>query len=176
MAVGDESEARARSGRLDLQLSPCDLATLVNRNAAAQQVAAPERRIVVEIPAEPVLVKADADRLDQVVSNYLTNALKYSPDDRPVAVRLEVVEGEAVVSVADHGPGLAQEELSRIWELFHRVPGIEVQSGSNEVNGSMGLGLHICKQLIELHPGGSVGVESVIGAGSTFWFRLPLPS
>jgi signal transduction histidine kinase len=168
--------ARARSGRLELQLSSCDLAELVKRSVAAQQVAAPERCIELEVPAVPVLTKADADRLDQVVTNYLSNALKYSPGDQPVTVRLEVVEDRAVVSVADHGPGLAQEERSRIWDLFHRVPGIEVQSGSNEVTGSMGLGLHICKQLIELHPGGSVGVESVIGTGSEFWFRLPLDS
>jgi signal transduction histidine kinase len=89
---------------------------------------------------------------------------------------LEVVENQAVVSVTDHGPGLPPDEQSRIWELFHRVPGIEVQSWSGESSGSLGLGLHICKQLMELHPGGSVGVESIVGAGSTFWFRLPLVS
>jgi signal transduction histidine kinase len=66
------------------------------------------------------------------------------------------------------------EEQSRIWELFHRAPGIEVQPGSSQASGSLGLGLHICKQLVELHPGGSVGVESEVGEGSTFWFRLPV--
>jgi signal transduction histidine kinase len=92
------------------------------------------------------------------------------------AARLEVVENQAVVSVVDHGPGLLPEEQIRIWEVFHRVPGIEAQGGSGELSGSLGLGLHICKQLIELHPGGSVGVQSTVGEGSDFWFRLPLAS
>ena len=166
----------ARSGTLELRLAPCDLAALVRKNVTAQQAAVPERRINLEVPEALVPVEADMDRLDQVLSNYLTNALKYSSADQPVTVKLVVVENQAVVSVADHGPGLLPEEQTRIWEVFHRAPGIEVQSGNTEVSGSLGLGLHICKQLIELHPGGSVGVESVVGEGSTFWFRLPLTS
>jgi PAS domain S-box-containing protein len=167
---------RARSETLAVELAPCDLTALVQKNAAAQQATVPERRIELEVLETMVLVEADADRLDQVLSNYLTNALKYSPAEQPVTVKLEVVEHQAVVSVADHGPGLPRKEQSRIWELFHRVPGIEVQSGSGQASGSLGLGLYICKQLVELHPGGSVGVESMVGAGSTFWFRLPLAS
>jgi signal transduction histidine kinase len=81
-----------------------------------------------------------------------------------------------VASVIDLGPGLPVEELGRIWDWFHRVPGIAVQYESAQASGSLGLGLHICKKVIELHPGGSVGVDSEVGAGSTFWFRLPLTS
>jgi signal transduction histidine kinase len=143
---------------------------------ATQQETAQKRHIVLKVPAEVVPVQADADRLDQVLGNYLSNALKYSPDDQPVTVQLEVVENQAVVSVTDCGPGLPEEEQSRIWELFHRVPGIEVQSWSGESSGSLGLGLHICKLLMELHPGGCVGVDTQVGQGSTFWFRLPLAS
>jgi signal transduction histidine kinase len=123
-----------------------------------------------------VRVLADAARLSQVLGNYLSNALKYSPADQPVTVRLEVVENLAVVRVVDHGPGIPRQEQSHIWDLFHRVPGIQLQYESGDSAGSLGLGLHICKHLMELHPGGSVGVESAVGEGSTFWFRLPLVS
>jgi signal transduction histidine kinase len=136
----------------------------------------PERRIEVELPDEPVIVTADAVRLEQVLTNYLTNALKYSPDDQPVVVRLGVSEGLAVISVHDHGPGLPWEEQSCIWELYHRAPGVEVRGKAGAGSGSLGLGLHICKRLIELHSGGQVGVESAVGKGSIFWFRLPLAS
>jgi PAS domain S-box-containing protein len=169
--------SRARSGTLELQLAPCDLTTLVHEQVAAQSMVVLDRTIALEVPDSSVLlVQADADRLRQVLSNYLSNALKYSPADQRVTVRLEAVEHQAVVSVADHGPGIPLEEQSHIWELFHRVQGIELQYESGESSGSLGLGLHICKHLMELHPGGSVGVESVVGVGSTFWFRLPLAS
>jgi signal transduction histidine kinase len=118
-----------------------------------------------------VRVVAAADRIGQVLANYLTNALKYSADDRPVAVRLEVDEGQAVVSVRDEGPGLASEEQARVWKIYHRAPGVEVRSGAG---GSLGLGLHICKQIVELHLGGRVGVEGAVAHGSTFWFSLPV--
>jgi PAS domain S-box-containing protein len=166
--------ARARSGTLTLALVPCDVAVLVQEQVATQQAAAPGRSIDVDVPGRPVVVLADADRLGQVLSNYLTNATKYSPDDQPVVVRLEVTEQGALVSVRDHGPGLPEEEQRRVWELYHRAPGVEVQSGTSATRGSLGLGLYICKQLMELHLGGEVGVESAVGEGSTFWFRLPL--
>jgi PAS domain S-box-containing protein len=169
--------SRARSGALELELAPCDLTTLVREQVAAQRMTAPNRTIELVIPGSVVVwVQADTDRLGQVLSNYLSNALKYSPADQPVTVRLKVVENLAVVSVSDHGPGLPLEEQSRIWDWFHRVPGIEVQYESGESSGNLGLGLHICKQLIELHPGGHVGVESAVGEGATFWFQLPLAS
>lgn len=170
--------ARARSGTVELRLIPCDLAAIVREQVAAQRVAAPDRTILLELPdaqpdARQVLVVADADRLAQVIANYVTNALKYSAVDAPVEVRLEVTEGLAVVSVRDEGPGLPLEEQVRVWEPFHRAPGVEVLSRTEGTGGSLGLGLHICKRIIELHSG-RVGVESAVGQGSAFWFTLPL--
>jgi signal transduction histidine kinase len=169
--------SRARSGTLELELARCDLVGLVREQVVAQQMVAFDRTIDLVLPdALGVWVLADADRLSQVLGNYLNNALKYSPADQPVTVQLATVENQAVVSVADHGPGLPPEEQSHIWEWFHRAPGIELQYESGESSGNLGLGLHICKQVVELHPGGRVGVESEVGKGSTFWFRLPLVS
>jgi signal transduction histidine kinase len=113
---------------------------------------------------------ADADRIGQVVTNYLTNALKYSAADRPVEVFL-VIEGQmAQVSVQDEGPGLSLSEQQAIWERFYQVERITKQSGSRT---GLGLGLHICQTIIEQHQG-QVGVKSSPGEGSSFWFTLPL--
>ncbi|MGZ3639557.1 MAG: ATP-binding protein, partial [Ktedonobacterales bacterium] len=76
----------------------------------------------------------------------------------------------AHVAVRDRGPGLTAEQREHLWERFHRVSGIEVQSGSGV---GLGLGLHLSKTIVERH-GGEVGVESAVGEGSTFWFTLPL--
>ena len=116
----------------------------------------------------PVL--ADAQRIGQVVTNYLTNALKYSAVDRPVAVGLQVEDQQACVWVRDEGPGLSPGEQERIWGRFHQAQGIVVQSGSGV---GLGLGLHISQTIIEQHQG-QVGVQSTPGQGSTFWFTLPL--
>src|SRR5262249_42137869 len=136
-----------------------------------QRLVVSDRTVRLDLPAKRLVpALADADRIGQVVTNYLTNALKYSPPDRPVAVSLTVRKHQARVAVRDEGPGLPHGEQVRVWEPFHRVPGITVQSAGGE---SLGLGLHICKIIVEAH-GGKVGVESEVGAGSTFWFSLPL--
>lgn len=163
--------ARVRAGRLELQLAPTDLAVLVRETVEEQHNLNLTRTILLEYPEEQrVSVLGDAQRLRQVVTNFLTNALKYSPADRPVTVGLQVNGQQARVWVHDEGPGLPVEEQERIWERFQRAPGIVVQSGSGV---GLGLGLHVSRTIIELHHG-QVGVQSSPGQGSTFWFSLPL--
>ena len=169
--VGDLLDmSRIQSQRLELRITPADLVAITREVTQEQRLAWPERTITLEAPDRPIPIEADADRIGQVLGNYLTNALKYSESDRSVAVALSVEDGNARVSVADQGPGLPPEELERIWERFHRAAGVEVLSGSSV---GLGLGLHIGKTLIERH-GGAVGVTSAVGRGSTFWFTLPL--
>jgi PAS domain S-box-containing protein len=163
--------SRARVGRLELHLEPADLAAIVGEAVEQQRQANPTRTVTFQFPAgRRVPITADADRIGQVVTNYLTNALKFSAEDCPVAVGLDMEAEQARVWVRDQGPGLPADEQERIWECFHRVNGIEVLSGSGV---GLGLGLHICRMIIERHQG-QVGVQSAPGQGSTLWFSLPL--
>jgi len=158
-------------GKLQMNVKLCDLATIVRQVVQDQCQMVPARTIRLEMPDEKsVPVITDADRIGQVVTNYLTNAFKYSPADRPVEVRLEIEGQMARVSVCDEGPGLTAQQQHRIWERFYQVEGTELQSTSV---GGLGLGLYICQMFIELHDG-QVGVQSVPGEGSIFWFTLPL--
>lgn len=163
--------ARIRSNRLELHPELCDLTTIVRETTEDQQYLSPTRAIHCDIQASgEVLVMADADRLQQVISNYLSNALKYSEVSQPVTVCLDHDQTKVRVRVRDNGPGLPLTEQQRIWERFYRVEGIEAKTGSGV---GLGLGLHICRMIIE-RQGGQVGVESSPGHGSTFWFTLPL--
>ncbi|HEX8036696.1 MAG TPA: ATP-binding protein [Ktedonobacterales bacterium] len=164
---------RARAGQLELKLQHCDLAELVRKQVQAQRIAAAHRDIhLTVLTEEAVLVHADVVRTGEVVANYVTNAIKYSAAAWPVEVEVSVRDDAARVAVRDRGPGLPPIEQERVWEMFYRAPGVVPLSGTVEGSG-LGLGLHICKRIIEQH-GGVVGVDSTMGAGSTFWFTLPL--
>ena len=167
--------SRIRAGQLEFRLEPCDLAALVRDAVEEQRRIAPTRVMHLRLPSTlPVPVVADADRIRQVVTNYLTNALKYSPEDRPVEVRVQVREGQARVSVRDEGPGLPAAEQRRIWERYHRVRGVSANAGADaSAGGGLGLGLYISRTIVERHQG-AAGVRSAPGKGSTFWFALPL--
>jgi PAS domain S-box-containing protein len=178
--------SRIQAGGLELRLERTDLAAIVFEAVEEQRLVHPGRVINCEMPKNPatpedaeVLVRADVDRIGQVVTNFLTNALKYSDPDQPIGVHLSVDGGQephqarrARVAVRDLGPGLPEAEQQRIWERFHRVPGVKQQGGGV----GLGLGLYISRGIVERH-GGTVGVESAPGQGkpgATFWFTLPL--
>jgi signal transduction histidine kinase len=163
--------SQARCGTLNLAPAPCDLAALVREQVAALQVTAPQRTVLLEEPrGVSVEVVADAIRIGQVITNYLTNALKYSPASQPVRAWVGIADGRARVAVQDHGPGLPASEQERVWQRFYRAEGVQAQ---NPCGGSLGLGLYVCRHIVEGH-GGAVGVHSEVGHGSTFWFELPL--
>ncbi|HEX6818417.1 MAG TPA: PAS domain-containing sensor histidine kinase, partial [Ktedonobacterales bacterium] len=163
--------SRIQTGKLELRLESCDLLDIARETVHEQRAAWPGRRITLDLPRRTALaIHCDADRIGQALTNYLTNALKYSPEDQPIAVWVRTQEQMARVEVRDHGPGLTEEQRKRLFERFYRAPGIEQQSGSGI---GLGLGLYICQSLIERH-GGQVGVESAPGEGSTFWFAVPL--
>jgi signal transduction histidine kinase len=165
--------SRIQADKLELRCERIDLVALVREAVNGQQQVAPDRCITFQAPPEaPVLVYADPARVEQVVTNYLTNALKYAPAEYPIEVGAKMGHQQGRVWVHDEGPGLPPEEQVRVWEPFHRIEGTKVQRTSGI---GLGLGLHICRRIIEQH-GGQVGVESAPGGGSTFWFTLPVSS
>jgi signal transduction histidine kinase len=170
--VGDLLDvSRIQADKLELHLSPCDLASIVRDVIYEQRQIAFNRDIILEIPtAISVPVTVDADRIAQVITNYVTNALKYSESDSVIHVSLAVVDDLAYVAVRDTGPGLSADEQVCVWERFYQVQGVTVKSGSSI---GLGLGLHICRTIIERH-NGKVGVQSAPEKGSTFWFALPV--
>lgn len=165
-------ETRVRQGRLALRLEHCDLAGVVGEAIAEQMALNPERAIHWVAEAAPVPVMADASRIQQVVANYVSNALKFSRDDQVIEVRLCREDGEARVSVHDDGVGIPLAEQPHIWERFYQAEGVDWQTGSQI---GFGLGLYISNAIIEGHQG-QVGIESAPGQGTTIWFTLPLAS
>ena len=115
-----------------------------------------QRKVTVEVPSEPTLALVDSRLVQQVVSNLLSNALKYSSPERSVLLQLRIVEGEAVISVQDQGPGIPADVVPHLFEHFYRAPMVEVRSGSR---AGLGLGLAISKAIVTAH-GGRIEVES----------------
>jgi two-component system, OmpR family, sensor kinase len=114
----------------------------------------------------PVKVFGNADLLGQLVTNLLTNAIHYNKPHGEIRVRIQSAKGDAVLTVADTGPGIAAEDLPHIFERFYRA-----DKARSRADGRSGLGLAICKAIVEIH-GGSIDVSSQLGSGTTFTVRM----
>ncbi len=158
--------ARLESGRPELRIQPVNLDTfileLLERTRGALEVG----RIKVEVPAGLPAVAVDPDRLERILINLLSNALKYSPPETEVLIRSERIDHEVLTSVIDKGRGIAPEDLPHIFERFY-------QPSTGRAAGGLGLGLYITKSLVEAH-GGRIWVKSELGKGTTFYFTLPM--
>ncbi|GHO47134.1 sensor histidine kinase [Ktedonospora formicarum] len=165
-------DARIQAGQLDLTLAPCDLLVLVKQVVVKQQKSEPGRAIKLEIltPNSTISILADAGRITQVLTIYLTTALASSPVEQPVTVQVQEEVQMARFSVHDKGAGIPLEEQIRLWDRFYRGKGSSVQQ---ELDLSGGLRFYLYRMLLEHHHG-TVGVESTPGQGATSWLTLPM--
>jgi signal transduction histidine kinase len=162
--------ARSDAGKLRINPEPTSVRSLAQRIGRQMRPHFEERnqRLVVSVEKGLPEVKADGDRIGQVLVNLLTNANKYAPEGARVRLTASKVGGEVEFAVADNGPGLGQEELDHVFERFWRA-----QSGETQEVGGTGLGLAIARSLVELH-GGAISADSRPGKGATFRFVLPV--
>lgn len=158
---------RIQSGRLEFQTEPVDLAALVADVAGRMQLTTDRHKLVVQAGVAGCTVTGDRDRLEQVLTNLIGNAIKYSPDGGPITVALNCAGDQAVVRVQDRGLGVPPTEHEAVFELFYRSPDARTRQA-----GGMGLGLYISREIVRRH-GGDIWVESEPGSGSTFAFGLP---
>jgi signal transduction histidine kinase len=167
--TGDLLETtRVVAGQLVLQLEDRDLRELVDDAVALFQPVSKDHRLAASLPGQPVPVRCDPTRIEQVLGNLLSNAIKYSPAGGQIQVSLTVRGGLAELLVSDQGVGLDASELTKIFDPFQRL-------GRPEAIPGTGLGLAVVKRIVEAH-GGEVGVRSARGRGTTFWVQLPAAS
>ncbi|HUY73877.1 MAG TPA: HAMP domain-containing sensor histidine kinase [Candidatus Dormibacteraeota bacterium] len=159
---------RMESGRVTLDLKPLDLNAVVEQAVDRARVSGAKCEIVCRLQEPLPVVDADTDRLFQVVSNLLGNAVKYSPEGGEILVTTSQVDGYVRVSVKDHGVGIAPEDLPRLFQRYERI---DTKTG-NKISGT-GLGLVISRQIVEMH-GGRIWAGRNEGGGSEFAFAIPV--
>ena len=160
---------RLEAGKMQLQLAMMDLNAVVEGVAARSSVVSSKHTIRTELEANLPMVMGDADRLVQVVTNLVSNAIKYSPVGGEILMSTRLVNGAVDVSVRDHGVGIPADFVDRLFGRFERY-----EKSPSKVIGT-GLGLAIARQIIEMHSG-KIWVESAEGGGSAFHFTIPAVS
>jgi two-component system phosphate regulon sensor histidine kinase PhoR len=162
-------QTRAESGALKLNLRDIDLEEVAAPIVGSFEPQASNKGVSLQLlPARPVRVEADADRLSQVFVNLIDNAIRHTPSGGRVKVELDARGSDAVVRVRDNGAGIPYRDLPRIFERFYVVD----RSRTRESGGS-GLGLAIVKGIVDAH-GGSISAESTLGRGTTVTIRIPI--
>jgi PAS domain S-box-containing protein len=159
---------RWEGGQLELKREAVDLPGYLDDLLQRVSTVIDIPRIEVEMPADLPPVSAEPARLERIIINLLSNALKYSDPGTPVRVQAKPQDGEVVISITDQGAGIPPVDVPHLFERFYRVKGARKAEG-------IGLGLYITRVLVEAH-GGRVWVESAVGKGSTFFFTLPIAS
>ncbi len=160
------TSARLDAGKEELKLQPCDVSAMLQKICEDQQELSPFHSISLHLDNLPELILADAGKLEHIFSNLLSNAVKYSPQDPEIEVTAGDKGGRLVISVKDHGVGIDADDVGHVFDCFFRA-------GTSAGISGTGLGLHLVKQLVDLH-GGNITVDSVKGQGTTFTVQLPV--
>ncbi|MDE6371519.1 MAG: substrate-binding domain-containing protein [Duncaniella sp.] len=155
------------NGKLDINLSEVSLPALIREWSESFVSIARCRdiKLTIDVPDSDIYMAVDPGKMERVVFNLLGNALKYTPDNGRIAIRLSVSETEAVLKVSDTGQGISEEDLGHVFERFFQVDKVHPKGS--------GIGLSLVKAFVELH-GGSIDVESRLGVGTEFTIVLPL--
>jgi two-component system OmpR family sensor kinase len=159
--------ARFDSGEVKIESRSFDVMRTVGDGIALVRPLADKRRITFQINLSPATATGDPDRIAQVVTNLLTNAIRYNQDQGVVTVTLQSLPAETVLTVSDTGIGIPPEHLAHIFERFYRV-----DNARSRKDGGVGLGLAICKSIVTAH-GGQISVSSHLNRGTKFEVRLP---
>ena len=166
--IGDMLDLdRMESGRMSIRMADVDINEVLT-DAIARATPANTVEFKPDLDPRLPIVTGDRDRLVQVVSNLVNNAVKYSPEGGTVTISSRAEGGYALITVADTGLGIPPDEIAHVFERFRRV-----RSGAAQAIAGTGLGLTIVKQIVEMH-GGKIWVESAVGHGSAFHFTIPL--
>ena len=160
--------SRLEAGRLEVRKDMVDFYEIVRKTVDVFKVSATKHEFAIDIPSDCSHIYADQDRLEQVLNNLISNAIKYSPAGGTITINSRINGKEWITSVSDQGTGIPKEQLAYLFERFHRVE----SKLTRHVSGT-GLGLFITRSLVEAH-GGQIWVESEVGHGTTFYFTLPI--
>ena len=158
--------SRADLNLLAIRRRDTDLVALINETVDTFRRGHPSSPVSVELPADALALSIDDTRIHQVLLNLLENAARYSPEGLPITVAVSSPSASVLrVTVRDRGPGIAAAEQQRIFEPF-------VRGAAAEGKGGLGIGLYLCRAILERH-GGAIGVDSTVGDGAAFWIDLP---
>ena len=163
--------SRVAAGKIVLKKQHVDLRDIARQTLSVAQPLADKQHVELRtaFPDHPVIVEADPIRVDQIITNILTNAIKYTPEGGHVLLQLAMEEGEAVIRVTDDGVGIAEDRIGRIFELF-----TQAENAIGRAQGGMGIGLALVRNLTQLHDGSVCAKSDGVGKGSEFCARLPL--
>ncbi|WP_207423044.1 PAS domain S-box protein [Desertivirga brevis] len=159
--------SRLESSKIHIEPQLFDLAGLL-KDIEEEIMAQVDTHHIVFAPVEETLVNADKDKIGQVITNLISNAVKYSPFESAIKIACVTKQGKAIISVQDEGMGINQEDLPKLFERYYRA-----KNTSNGNIAGFGIGLYLCCEIVKRHQG-EIWAESELGKGSTFYFELPI--